>query len=167
MLGLGLSGPQVSEGWYGVPFVSPLGRTREYIDIVRMALAREKVAYEGKHWHLPAKEGLGLGKPLKMIGRPVQDSVPIYLGVMGEKTVRQAGQIADGTGCVHGGAGKRFGGRSRAWYSPQPQGRDVGIGIGRHEGESGAGRVQAKQPGRGNEAFVGVKNLRKRGFTGI
>jgi F420-dependent oxidoreductase-like protein len=96
MLGLGLSGPQVSEGWYGVPFVSPLGRTREYIDIVRMALAREKVSYDGKHWQLPATEGLGLGKPLKMIGKPVQDSVPIYLGVMGEKTVRQAGQIADG-----------------------------------------------------------------------
>ncbi len=96
MLGLGLSGPQVSEGWYGVPFVSPLGRTREYLDIVRMALAREKVSYEGKHWQLPAKEGLGLGKPLKMIGGPVQDSVPIYLGVMGEKTVKQAGQIADG-----------------------------------------------------------------------
>ena len=53
MLGLGLSGPQVSEGWYGVPFVSPLGRTREYIDIVRMALAREKVEYHGKHFHLP------------------------------------------------------------------------------------------------------------------
>jgi F420-dependent oxidoreductase-like protein len=97
MLGLGLSGPQVSEGWYGVPFVSPLGRTREYIDIVRMALAREKVEYHGKHFHLPVEDaGLGLGKPLKMIGRPVQDRIPVYLGVIGEKTVRQAGQIADG-----------------------------------------------------------------------
>ncbi len=86
-----------SEGWYGVLFgVAAPGRTREYLDIVRMALSREKVSYEGKHWQLPAKEGLGLGKPLKMIGRPVQDSVPIYLGVMGEKTVKQAGQIADG-----------------------------------------------------------------------
>ena len=97
MLGLGLSGPQVSEGWYGVPFVSPLGRTREYIDIVRMALAHEKVEYQGKYWQLPVHDaGLGLGKPLKMIGRPVQENIPIYLGVMGEKTVKQAGQIADG-----------------------------------------------------------------------
>ena len=97
MLGLGLSGPQVSEGWYGVPFVSPLGRTREYIDIVRLAWSHEPVQYQGKHWQLPnLKEGLGLGKPLKMIGRPVQDNIPIYLGVMGEKTVHQCGQIADG-----------------------------------------------------------------------
>lgn len=97
ILGLGLSGPQVSEGWYGVPFVSPLGRTREYIEIVRMALAHQKVEYHGKFWQLPVRDaGLGLGKPLRMIGGPVQDRIPIYLGVMGEKTVRQAGQIADG-----------------------------------------------------------------------
>lgn len=97
MLGLGLSGPQVSEGWYGVPFSSPLGRTREYVEIVRMALAHEPVEYQGTHWQLPVHgAGLGLGKPLKMIGRPVQDRIPIYLGVMGEQTVRQAGQIADG-----------------------------------------------------------------------
>lgn len=96
ILGLGLSGPQVSEGWYGVPFVSPLGRTREYVEVVRMALAGERVDYSGKHWKLPAEGGLGLGKPLRMIGRPVQDHLPIYLGVMGPKTVHQAGQIADG-----------------------------------------------------------------------
>jgi len=96
ILGLGLSGPQVSEGWYGVPFEAPLGRTKEYIEIVRMALAREKVSYDGKHWQLPAQKGMGLGKPLRMIGQPVQDRIPIYLGVMGEKTVRQAGMIADG-----------------------------------------------------------------------
>lgn len=97
MLGLGLSGPQVSEGWYGVPFTAPLGRTREYVDIIRMALAREPVKYDGKHWQLPLSEGgLGLGKPIKMIGAPVQAQIPIYLGVMGEKTVEQAGRIADG-----------------------------------------------------------------------
>ncbi len=96
ILGLGLSGPQVSEGWYGVAFTSPLGRTREYVEIVLMALRGEKVEYPGTHWQLPAEAGLGLGKPLRMIGRPVQDHVPIYLGVMGPKTVRQAGQIADG-----------------------------------------------------------------------
>lgn len=97
MLGLGLSGPQVSEGWYGVPFVAPLGRTKEYVEIVRKALAGERVEYQGQHWQMPLREtGLGLGKPLKMIGRPVQDRVPIYLGVIGEQTVHQAGQIADG-----------------------------------------------------------------------
>jgi len=96
MLGLGLSGPQVSEGWYGVPFTAPLGRTREYVDIVRMALSGDKVGYDGKHWQLPSAGGTGLGKPLRMIGRPVQEHVPIYLGVIGEQTVRQAGMIADG-----------------------------------------------------------------------
>lgn len=96
MLGLGLSGPQVSEGWYGVPFTAPIGRTREYLDIVRLALSHEKVAYEGKHWQLPSSGGTGLGKPLRMIGRPVQPRIPIYLGVIGEQTVRQAGMIADG-----------------------------------------------------------------------
>lgn len=96
LLGLGLSGPQVSEGWYGVPFTSALGRTREYIEIIRMALSGQKVEYNGKHWQLPATTGTGLGKPLRMIGRPVQEHIPIYLGVIGEKTVRQAGMIADG-----------------------------------------------------------------------
>ena len=97
MLGLGLSGPQVSEGWYGVPFTSPLGRTQEYIDIIRLALSRQPVEYQGKHWQLPnLNAGLGLGKTLKMIGGPVQESIPIYLGVMGEQTVQQAGRIADG-----------------------------------------------------------------------
>jgi F420-dependent oxidoreductase-like protein len=96
MLGLGLSGPQVSEGWYGVPFTSALGRTREYIEIIRLAWSQEKVEYDGRHWQLPSHEGTGLGKPLRLIGRPIQERVPIYLGVIGEKTVRQAGMIADG-----------------------------------------------------------------------
>ncbi|HWI74930.1 MAG TPA: LLM class flavin-dependent oxidoreductase [Baekduia sp.] len=91
-LGLGLSGPQVSEGWYGVPFVRNLGRTREYVDTVRRVLARERV-------QLPLEggaEGTGLGKPLKLLTRPVQDRIPIYLGAIGPKAVRQAGAIADG-----------------------------------------------------------------------
>jgi F420-dependent oxidoreductase-like protein len=91
-LGLGLSGPQVSEGWYGVPFVRNLGRTREYVDTVRRVLARESV-------QLPMEDGsdgLGLGKPLKLLTRPVQDRIPIYLGAIGPKAVKQAGAIADG-----------------------------------------------------------------------
>jgi F420-dependent oxidoreductase-like protein len=91
-LGLGLSGPQVSEGWYGVPFVRNLGRTREYVDTVRRVLAREAV-------QLPMEDGsdgMGLGKPLKLLTRPVQDRIPIYLGAIGPKAVKQAGTIADG-----------------------------------------------------------------------
>jgi F420-dependent oxidoreductase-like protein len=91
-LGLGLSGPQVSEGWYGVPFTRNLGRTREYVDTVRRALAREPI-------QLPLEAGAagtGLGKPLKLLTRPVQERLPIYLGAIGPKSVRQAGAIADG-----------------------------------------------------------------------
>jgi F420-dependent oxidoreductase-like protein len=93
-LGLGVSGPQVSEGWYGVPFERPLRRTREYVEIVRMALARKTVSYEGREWTLPLPDGLG--RPLKLLARPVQERVPIYLGAVGPKAVRQTGEIADG-----------------------------------------------------------------------
>ncbi|NKQ56966.1 LLM class flavin-dependent oxidoreductase [Amycolatopsis sp. K13G38] len=96
LLGLGLSGPQVSEGWYGVPFTAPLRRTREYIDIIRQALSGAPLEYEGREWTLPVREGLGLGKPLKLLGAPVQNRIPIYLGVGGAKTVEQAGALADG-----------------------------------------------------------------------
>src|SRR3954451_2373478 len=91
-LGLGLSGPQVSEGWYGVPFTRNLARTREYVDVVRRTLARERiqVALDGDGG------GTGLGKPLKLLTRPVQDPLPIYLGAIGPRAVRQAGALADG-----------------------------------------------------------------------
>jgi F420-dependent oxidoreductase-like protein len=95
-LGLGLSGPQVSEGWYGVPFTRPVTRTREYVEIVRMALAREPVEYAGREFTLPAEGGLGLGKPLKLLAKPVQERVPIYLGAIGPKAVEQTGALADG-----------------------------------------------------------------------
>lgn len=92
-LGLGLSGPQVSEGWYGVPFTRNLGRTREYVDVVRRTLAREKIL-------MPLDggddAGTGLGKPLKLLTRPVQATLPIYLGAIGPKAVEQAGALADG-----------------------------------------------------------------------
>jgi F420-dependent oxidoreductase-like protein len=97
-LGLGVSGPQVSEGWYGVPFRRPLRRTREYVEIVRRALAREApLQFEGEEWTLPLAEGgTGLGKPLKLLTKPVQDRIPIYLGAIGPKAVEQVGEIADG-----------------------------------------------------------------------
>jgi F420-dependent oxidoreductase-like protein len=94
-LGLGVSGPQVSEGWYGVPFRRPLRRTREYVEIVRKVLAREApLEHSGEEWTLPLPDGLG--KPLKLLARPVQERIPIYLGAIGPKAVEQVGEIADG-----------------------------------------------------------------------
>ncbi|HEU5034575.1 MAG TPA: LLM class F420-dependent oxidoreductase [Mycobacteriales bacterium] len=93
-LGLGVSGPQVSEGWHGVKFDKPLGRTREYIDIIRLAFARERVAYDGQHYQLPLPDGPG--KPLKMIIHPVRDYVPIYLAAIGPKNLELTGEKCDG-----------------------------------------------------------------------
>jgi F420-dependent oxidoreductase-like protein len=93
-LGLGVSGPQVSEGWHGVRFEAPLGRTREYVDIVRMALRRETVAYQGRHWTLPLADGPG--KALRMTIHPVREHLPIYLAAVGPKNLELAGEIADG-----------------------------------------------------------------------
>jgi F420-dependent oxidoreductase-like protein len=92
-LGLGLSGPQVSEGWYGVPFTRNLARTREYVDVVRRTLARERIQVELDGG---PDAGTGLGKPLKLLARPVQERLPIYLGAIGPRAVRQAGALADG-----------------------------------------------------------------------
>jgi F420-dependent oxidoreductase-like protein len=95
-LGLGVSGPQVSEGWHGVPFARPLARTREYVEIVRAALAREApLVYEGREYRLPVDPN-GLGKPLKLLARPVQERIPIYLGSMGPKAIEQTAEIGDG-----------------------------------------------------------------------
>src|SRR5215203_5815045 len=93
-IGLGVSGPQVSEGWYGVPFTRPLRRTREYVEIVRKALAREPLEYAGEEFTLPVPGGLG--KPLKLPAKPVQERIPVYLGAIGPKAVEQVGEIADG-----------------------------------------------------------------------
>jgi len=95
-LGLGVSGPQVSEGWYGVPFERSLGRIREYVEIVRMAWAREPVVHEGRNFQIPTAEGMGLGKPLKLMAKPPQERLPIYIGAIGPKSVELAGEIADG-----------------------------------------------------------------------
>ncbi|MEU4390147.1 LLM class F420-dependent oxidoreductase [Kribbella sp. NPDC023855] len=93
-LGLGVSGPQVSEGWHGVPFSKPLARTREYVAIVNAAMRRETVRFEGEHFTLPLPGGPG--KPLKLSIRPVRDHVPIYLAAVGPKNLELAGEIADG-----------------------------------------------------------------------
>jgi len=97
ILGIGVSGPQVVEGWYGQPFPMPLARTREYVSILRRAWAREApLENEGRHYPLPYPGGTGLGKPLKMIVHPLRREIPIYLGAEGPKNVALATEIADG-----------------------------------------------------------------------
>src|SRR5882757_8893072 len=93
-LGLGPSGPQVSEGWHGVRFGRQLQRTREYVEVVRQALARERVEYEGETLTLPLPDGPG--KALKLTIAPVQERMPIYLAAIGPKNTALAGEVADG-----------------------------------------------------------------------
>ncbi|MEU0375028.1 LLM class flavin-dependent oxidoreductase [Streptomyces sp. NPDC006283] len=93
-LGLGVSNPHVSDGWYGVDFAHPLGRTREYVDIVRRALTGGPVRYDGTHYRLPA-HGLG-GAPLTILTERPENPVPLYLGAVGPQSLRLAGEIADG-----------------------------------------------------------------------
>ncbi len=93
-LGLGVSGPQVSEGWHGVRFDKPLKRTREYVEIVRKALARERLTYDGEFFTLPLPNGPG--KALTLTVHPVRERIPLYLAAVGPKNLELAGEIADG-----------------------------------------------------------------------
>jgi F420-dependent oxidoreductase-like protein len=99
ILGLGVSGPQVVEGWYGQPYRKPLKRTREYVDIVRQVLAREEpVTFDGEFYQHPyhGPNSTGLGKPLKSITHPLRRDIPIFLGAEGPKNVAMTAEIADG-----------------------------------------------------------------------
>jgi len=97
LLGLGLSGPQVVEGWHGQPYGKPLTRTREYVEIVRRILAREEpLDFQGEEYQIPIPGGTGLGKPLKLILHPLRSRIPIYLAAIGPKNIELAGEIADG-----------------------------------------------------------------------
>ncbi|MGP3974601.1 LLM class F420-dependent oxidoreductase [Streptomyces sp. 8N114] len=93
-LGLGVSGPQVSEGWYGVKFDKPLARTREYVEIIRRAMSRERLSYEGQHWTLPLPGGPG--KPIKLTVHPEREEIPLYIAAIGPKNLEQTGEIANG-----------------------------------------------------------------------
>ena len=97
-LGLGTSGPQVVEGFHGVPFDAPIGRTREVVDICRQVWRRENLAYEGKHYQvpLPAERGTGLGKSLHLINHPVREHIPITIAALGPKNVELTAEIAEG-----------------------------------------------------------------------
>ena len=98
ILGIGASGPQVIEGFHGVPYTQPITRTREIIEICRQVWARERVSYDGKAYALPLppEQGTGLGKSLKLITRPVRDRIPVYVAALGPKNVRMTAEVADG-----------------------------------------------------------------------
>ena len=99
MLGLGVSGPQVVEGWHGVPYGKPLQRTREFIEIIRQAMQREgPIEHQGAHYSLPyrGEDGTGLGKPLKLITHPLRADMSIHLAAVGPKNVALSAEIADG-----------------------------------------------------------------------
>jgi F420-dependent oxidoreductase-like protein len=97
-LGIGTSGPQVIEGFHGVPFDAPLGRTREIVEICRQVWRRERVQFAGKHYQipLPADRGTGLGKPLHLINHPVRERIPISIAALGPKNVELTAEIAEG-----------------------------------------------------------------------
>ncbi len=96
-LGLGASGPQVVEGWHGVPYDAPLQRTREVVEICRKVWRRERLEHDGRKYRLPlpADQGTGLGKPLKLINTPVRDRIPVMLAALGPKNVELAAEIAE------------------------------------------------------------------------
>jgi F420-dependent oxidoreductase-like protein len=97
ILGIGVSGPQVVEGWYGQPFAKPLARTREYIGVVRDIVSRQdRVTAPGPHYPLPYPNGTGLGKPLKSTLHPVREAIPIFLGAEGPKNIALAAELCDG-----------------------------------------------------------------------
>ncbi len=126
LLGLGLSGPQVVEGWHGVPYGRPLGRTREYVEIVRKAIAREApLEHQGDHYQIPytGQDATGLGKPLKSILHPLRPSIPIYLAAVGPRNIALTAEIADGWLPI--------------FYSPE---REDELGNALDEGLSRAGR---------------------------
>jgi F420-dependent oxidoreductase-like protein len=134
VLGVGVSGPQVVEGWYGQPFGRPLARTREYVGVVRQVLAREgPVTSEGPHYPLPYQGpgALGLGKPLKPITHPRRADVPIWLGAEGPRNVALAAEIADGWLPIY--FSPRAGDTYRSWLSAgferRPGGRPAAFEI--------------------------------------
>ena len=94
-LGLGTSGPQVIEGWHGVPYDAPIGRTRELIEICRLIWRRERLDYKGRYYRIPLEGGTGLGKPLKLINHPVRLRIPIVVAALGPKNVALAAELAE------------------------------------------------------------------------
>ncbi len=144
-LGLGSSGPQVIEGWHGVPFTAPIGRTREIIDVCRQVWAREApLVHDGTYYDmpLPAGVGTGLGKALKIIVHPVRPSIPVWVAALGEKNVAMTAELADGwipMLFIPEKAREVWGasldaGRARARPGPRPLADHRRRGVGRRRG---------------------------------
>jgi F420-dependent oxidoreductase-like protein len=125
VLGLGVSGPQVVEGWHGEPWGKPLTKTREYVEIVRSVLRRETLEHDGRHYQVPyaGPDATGLGKPLKLMARPLRAEIPIYLAVFKPRAVELAAEIADGWLPIFFSPE-----RARATF-PRPFERDSGFDI--------------------------------------
>jgi len=167
IFGFGPSGPQVSEGWYGVPYAKPWGRTREYVEIVRKVVAREdRLEYDGEHFKLPLPDGEG--KALKLNFHPVRNRIPIFLGAIGRKSVEITAEIADGwipifsspdafraTWDEHVEAGLAKGGRSRSDLEISPT---VQVAI---DGDLDAARAVVKA---GLLLYLGGMGSRKTNF---
>jgi F420-dependent oxidoreductase-like protein len=98
VLGIGASGPQVIEGWHGVPYDAPVGRTKEIIEICRSVWRRDRLTYDGRHYKVPLPEGqgTGLGKPLKLINHPVRERIPVIVAALGPKNVEMTAELAEG-----------------------------------------------------------------------
>jgi F420-dependent oxidoreductase-like protein len=129
-LGIGASGPQVIEGWHGVPYDAPLGRSREIIEICRKVWRRERLEYDGRYYKLPlpADQGTGLGKPLKLINTPVRERIPIVLAAIGPKNVALAAELAEGWEPVFYLPEKA----ADVWAGPRAEGnakRDPSLGV--------------------------------------
>ena len=163
ILGLGVSGPQVVEGWYGRPFAKPISRTREYVDIVRQIMRRDgPVTNEGEHYPLPytGEGSWGLGKPLKPITHPLRADLPIYLGAEGPKNVALAAETCDGW--------------LPLWYSPYREhvysdsiegakpGFEIAQGCAIHVTDDPQAAIDAMKPGLG--FYVGGMGARDRNF---
>jgi F420-dependent oxidoreductase-like protein len=172
IFGFGPSGPQVSEGWYGVPYSKPWGRTREYVEIVREIVAREgRLEHSGEHWTLPLTEGEGVtgqGKALKLNVHPVRNEIPIYVGAIGRKSVEFAAEACDGWIPIffsvdewesawgeHIERGLEKGGRSREDFSVSPS---VQVAI---DGDTDAARQVVKM---GLLLYLGGMGSRKTNF---
>jgi F420-dependent oxidoreductase-like protein len=130
LLGLGVSGPQVVEGWHGQRWGKPLGKTREYVEVVRAALRGERVELHGEHYDIPysGPGATGLGKPLKLLGRPLRADVPIYLAALGPRNVELAAEIADGWLPLFVSP-ERFDAVFRPHLTRAPEGFEIAAGV--------------------------------------
>ena len=156
-LGLGASGPQVIEGWHGVPYDAPIGRTREIIEICRQVWRRERLVHTGKHYTipLPPEQGTGLGKPLKLINHPVRERIPIMVAALGPKNVALAAELAEGWQPIFYYPEKA----AIAWAEPLAAGRRAPGPLARPAGRGGV-RAAGHRPGRLRVPGAGPAHVR-------